>query len=157
MNYDSLLPLTWYFPDSCPGGYTIASGDVQGWGSISGNHQDKSMIGCQEMCDNTRSCCSFEWSPTTRVCNLNNECRPTRGQFKDYLFCMKGTKKALFRQVYTLTHKFNRSNQTKSSEAPASRDGLLLRQLYIMDSTRDQSTLTIVIVMTAPPARFYSV
>ena len=76
--------------EGCPHGFTISRGDVPGWGSISGEHQDKNTTECKEMCNNTPGCCSFEWSPTSRLCNLNKECLPASSQYRDYLFCQKG-------------------------------------------------------------------
>ena len=76
---------------TCPSKYTPHAGDVPGWGSI-GSFPSISDIGiCEDKCDLTTGCCSFEYSPTEKICNLNTECRPTKAEvYKDYAFCMKG-------------------------------------------------------------------
>merc|ERR1719312_2344450 len=75
----------------CPQGYKLTPGDIPGWGdSIKpGGYLNQNMGQCKDLCNANNLCCSFEWSPTERRCNLNQECVPTEGKYKDYLFCHK--------------------------------------------------------------------
>jgi len=75
----------------CPSSYIYTAGDVRGWGSLPGGtftSVDNSET-CAGHCDANSNCCSFEYSPRTKNCNLNSECRPTYGVFEDYNFCVK--------------------------------------------------------------------
>ena len=74
----------------CPQGYISKSGDVPGWGSISKNPSTATYDDCSTLCDEDCTCCSFEYSETSHVCNLNKECEPTVGPYLDYGFCSKG-------------------------------------------------------------------
>ena len=73
---------------SCPKGYILKPGDVPGWGTISGRHSTATVEDCTALCDQNDRCCSIEWSPTEKLCNLNKECGPSQGLFKDYLLCI---------------------------------------------------------------------
>lgn len=75
----------------CPKGYTLKPGDVPGWGSVSNNPKSSTstVSDCSALCDLDASCFSFEYSVTTRICNLNKEKEPTSGRFEDYSFCSK--------------------------------------------------------------------
>ena len=77
----------------CPKGYILMEGDVSGWGNVANEPSvaDQDLGSCATLC-NARpdECCSFEWSPSSRICNLNEECAPTGYKFKDYRFCVKG-------------------------------------------------------------------
>jgi len=76
----------------CPQGYELTPGDVLGRGDSikSGGYDDINLIDdCKDLCNSNALCCSFEWSPTEKRCNLNKECLPTKGWYKDYLFCHK--------------------------------------------------------------------
>ena len=77
-------------PDPCPEGYTLKAGDVPGWGTISGRHRAATVEDCTAICDQNDRCCSVEWSPTEKYCNLNKECKPTARLYKDYLLCSNG-------------------------------------------------------------------
>jgi len=48
------------------------------------------MEGCSEECNKQEGCCSYEYSYSTRLCNLNKDCLPTEGKHKDYHFCTRG-------------------------------------------------------------------
>ena len=77
--------------DYCPRGYCPLSGRVGGLGNI-GERSITSVpnsVTCGEHCDATDGCCSFEWSPTEKRCNLNKECFPLIPPIKDYLFFAK--------------------------------------------------------------------
>ena len=90
------LKCTSTFPETlaeCPEGYILVEGDVGGYGNV-GNEPsvaDQDLGACAALCT-TRpgECCSFEWSPSLKICNLNQECAPTGNKFRDYLFCVKG-------------------------------------------------------------------
>ena len=75
----------------CPVYYSNVPGDVPGWGSIRSLPSIKDVASCASHCDLTSGCCSFEFSTTEMICNLNRECKPTRtANYKDYAFCVKG-------------------------------------------------------------------
>eukprot|EP00092_Neocalanus_flemingeri_P012747 GFUD01013736.1.p1 GENE.GFUD01013736.1~~GFUD01013736.1.p1 ORF type:complete len:403 (-),score=79.02 GFUD01013736.1:170-1258(-) len=73
---------------SCPAGYYLGSGDIPGWGQIRGKIET-SLAGCGEECSNTKECCSFEFSVTFGLCNLNRDCQPSKIPYKDYYFCIQ--------------------------------------------------------------------
>merc|ERR1719317_1566133 len=74
---------------SCPAGYDYKEGDIPGWGQLKGRIKT-TMEGCSDECSNQAGCCSYEYSYSSGVCNLNKDCEPTVGKYKDYLFCTKG-------------------------------------------------------------------
>jgi len=78
---------------TCSTGYVAASGDVPGWGNIGANSTNNILTSdaCGELCDQTYGCCSYEWSPTSKICNLNVECYPSAPKYQDFGFCMKDT------------------------------------------------------------------
>jgi hypothetical protein len=77
--------------DDCPQGYLSREGDVPGYGTeIKGKQNTDVVTDCSSKCDIDPNCCSFEWSPTTKLCNLNRTCEPTQAKYKDYYFCTKG-------------------------------------------------------------------
>ena len=80
----------WSISD-CPQGYQLTQGDIPGWGNSikPGGYLNQNIGQCKDLCNANNLCCSFEWSPTERRCNLNQECVPTEGKYKDYLFCHK--------------------------------------------------------------------
>ena len=86
--------IKWHLTGStCPAQYTNYAGDVPGWGSIRSLLSINNVASCARNCDLTSGCCSFEYSPTERRCNLNTECKPTTAAVhKDYTFCVKGIK-----------------------------------------------------------------
>ena len=74
----------------CPRGYTLKEGDIPGWGQLGSNPTiESTILGCSNRCNDESSCCSFEYSPTTKKCNLNRECQPTVSVYQDYAFCTK--------------------------------------------------------------------
>jgi len=74
----------------CPEGFYFDPGNVKGRGFQHQNNQE--MGQCAEFCSQTTKCCSFEYSFEHRMCNLNKECKPTNGQFQDFVFCVKNKK-----------------------------------------------------------------
>ena len=45
---------------------------------------------CYDRCfTEGESCCSYEYSPHRRMCNLNKECEPTDKKHADFLFCRR--------------------------------------------------------------------
>jgi len=64
-------------------------GDIPGWGQLKGRI-NTTMEGCSEECSKHEGCCSYEYSFSSRLCNLNKDCEPTQGKYKDYHFCTKG-------------------------------------------------------------------
>ena len=56
-------------------------------------HRDNQELDqCAEFCNKTPECCSFEYSPKRRMCNLNKECKPTQSQLQDFVFCVSKRK-----------------------------------------------------------------
>ena len=79
----------WIFSD-CPNGFTLMEGDIPGWGQVGSNPTRESTVeGCANRCNDESSCCSFEYSPTKKRCNLNRDCEPTESAYQDYAFCTK--------------------------------------------------------------------
>jgi len=74
----------------CPFPYTEIPGDVGGWGSLEGHSSIDTVLSCAGLCDGNPACCSFEYSSTEKKCNLNRECQPTKGVYRDYAFCVQG-------------------------------------------------------------------
>jgi len=75
----------------CPSSYIYTAGDVAGWGSLPGGGLSSvdNIETCAGHCDANSNCCSFEYSPMTKKCNLNSECQPTKDVFEDFNFCVK--------------------------------------------------------------------
>jgi len=75
----------------CPSSYIYTAGDVGGWGSLPGGRLTSvdNIETCAGHCDANSNCCSFEYSPRTKKCNLNSECQPTKEVFEDFNFCVK--------------------------------------------------------------------
>ena len=44
---------------------------------------------CGQACRSNGECCSYEFSPSYKDCNLNKECKPSQKKFQDFLFCKK--------------------------------------------------------------------
>jgi len=76
---------------TCRTGYVAASGDVPQFGNIGANSINNILTSdaCGKLCDQTSGCCSYEWSPTSKICNLNRECQPSAPKYQDYGFCKK--------------------------------------------------------------------
>merc|ERR1719206_1275911 len=72
----------------CPAGYDYKEGDIPGWGQLKGRIET-TMEGCSDECSNQAGCCSYEYSYSSGLCNLNKDCEPAVGKYKDYLFCTK--------------------------------------------------------------------
>jgi len=71
----------------CPGSFHFDPGNVPGRGFKHRNNQELDQ--CAKLCSKTPKCCSFEHSFETRMCNLNKECKPTKDQYQDFVFCVK--------------------------------------------------------------------
>ena len=67
-------------------------GDILGWGSYLGSKLYLTREKCAEECDRFVDCLSFEHSNTAFLCNLNTIEEPSKGPFKDYVFCSKISK-----------------------------------------------------------------
>jgi len=74
--------------EGCPAGYESMDGDIPGWGQLKGRI-NTTMEGCSEECSKHEGCCSYEYSFSSRLCNLNKDCAPTQGKYEDYHFCTK--------------------------------------------------------------------
>ena len=73
----------------CAAGYDSKDGDIPGWGQIRGRIRT-TMEGCSEECDKQEGCCSYEFSYSSELCNLNKDCQPSQPKYLDYYFCTKG-------------------------------------------------------------------
>jgi len=76
-------------PEVCPAGYHFADGDVPGWdqfGREMDNKRDTLKL-CAADCNDRANCLSFEWSPTSKQCNLNQVLHPSLSRFEDFIFC----------------------------------------------------------------------
>merc|ERR1711974_53349 len=71
----------------CENGFELAPGNVRGRGFSNMNLFNSKM--CGEACQSKSECCSYEFSPSYKDCNLNKECQPTQKKFQDFLFCKK--------------------------------------------------------------------
>ena len=76
------------FPEGCPDGFFNELGDIGGSGQIGGGIKT-TMAGCGKECTRTPACCSFEFSYTSQLCNLNSDCFPSLPPYLDYYFCTK--------------------------------------------------------------------
>jgi len=74
--------------ESCPSSYKYVAGDIPG-GGIKAMRSVGNIHDCAEHCKANANCCSFEYSRRTKRCNLNSECKPTRGVWQDYDFCVQ--------------------------------------------------------------------
>merc|ERR1711933_538 len=74
--------------EDCPANYVSAEGDIAGWGQIKGRIQT-TMKGCSEECNKHEECCSFEYSHSSGLCNLNRDCQPSKEKYLDYNFCIR--------------------------------------------------------------------
>ena len=47
--------------------------------------------GCAMLCSMVykEECCSYEYSPKEKTCNLNKNCKPTEEQTKDFKLCVE--------------------------------------------------------------------
>ena len=81
--------MTIFFLPGCPVGYDSKEGDLPGWGQLKGAIKT-TMEGCSDECGYQLGCCSFEYSYSSGLCNLNKDCEPAGGKYEDYYFCTKG-------------------------------------------------------------------
>ena len=65
------------------------TGDIPGAGQIEGAVIFDSIGGGTNHCRTSSDCCSVEYSPGTKRCNLNRDCSPPAGSedYRDYVFC----------------------------------------------------------------------
>ena len=70
------------------------NGDIVGWGYklIGASFKNiDTTDDCAKLCSYDKMCCSYEWSPIEKKCNLNKGCKPkTSENFRDYNFCAMG-------------------------------------------------------------------
>ena len=74
---------------ACSKGYVLVPGDIPRWGQIRGRIKTDA-DGCAKQCNDNKNCCSYEYSPRKKICNLNRACKPSRKKFGDFNFCAKG-------------------------------------------------------------------
>ena len=70
----------------CSEGYEDKNGDVPGRG-IKGDINDTTTDECAALCNAEAMCCAYEWSPSDKICHLNEECSPTASKYTDYYYC----------------------------------------------------------------------
>ena len=64
-------------------------------GDITGDGFDHGTVSyveqCAEWCEQTDDCCAFEYSHTSKYCQLHMRCDPelNSAQYADYMFCKK--------------------------------------------------------------------
>ena len=80
---------------ACPDGYILMKGDIPGMGQVKSETVD-SLTGCGDLCAEEKTCCSFEYSPGDRLCNINKDYRVTNIQAGDYLFCKRDAQSKQF-------------------------------------------------------------
>merc|ERR1719244_1696468 len=74
----------------CFDGFHLMSGDIPGMGQIDRYKNGQTdNVGCGRLCESNEECCSYEFSPTDKLCNLNKDCKPNAEKHKDYIFCSK--------------------------------------------------------------------
>ena len=71
----------------CSAGYLLQSGDIIGHGI--GEDLASSVEECANWCSDNSACCVFEYSPSTKQCQLHKECHPNHAQYGDFMFCRK--------------------------------------------------------------------
>jgi len=81
----NMLPIN---SQACRDGYVAAPGDVDG-ATLGRFYDIGSTDECAKICDQTTSCCSYEWSPSKRHCNMNRECEPNLPKYEDYQLCIQ--------------------------------------------------------------------
>ena len=86
--FDSIFSCLIFAFLDCPANYVSAEGDIPGWGQIKGRIQT-TMKGCSEECNKHEGCCSFEYSHSSGLCNLNRDCQPSKEKYLDYNFCIR--------------------------------------------------------------------
>ena len=72
------------------------SGDIPGMGQLEEyRNVQTDNEGCGRLCEFHEECCSYEFSPHDKLCNLNKDCKPNAEKHKDYIFCSKKGKTCL--------------------------------------------------------------
>ena len=56
---------------------------------ISSTKKSVFLFRCFSDCVDSSKCCSYEYSPEAKMCNLNEGCDPTSKKMGDFLFCKK--------------------------------------------------------------------
>ena len=78
----------------CPSGYALMHGHLYGSGQLD-TFNVMNIKECSLKCDGEHSCCSFEYSPSESKCNLNKNCNPDGGIWRDFKFCSKRDESSL--------------------------------------------------------------
>ena len=71
----------------CTAGYLLQSGDIIGHGI--GENLASSVEECANWCTQEGNCCVFEYSPSTKKCQLHKDCHSNHAQYGDFMFCRK--------------------------------------------------------------------
>ena len=75
----------------CADKYQKSSGAVGGQGTIASHKDVGTTFECAKFCDAVANCCSYEWSPIAKTCQINVECNPSTMQTQERIaFCLKG-------------------------------------------------------------------
>jgi len=79
-------------PSRCGSEYTEKSGDAKGWGTVGGRGKGEVLNArsdCEALCTGFDGCQSYEYSLTSKKCNLNTAADPNTKAYQDYMFCKK--------------------------------------------------------------------
>ena len=74
----------------CPDSYSYVVGRVIGSATVSQVMNVNNIAACAQHCHANSDCCSFEYSPTEKECNLNEECQSNGPAYPNQVFCVKG-------------------------------------------------------------------
>ena len=71
--------------------YELTTGDIGGWGAREAGGSTRNVASaqdCAKLCSENDNCLSYEYSPTSKICNRNTKADPTgKNNHEDYLFC----------------------------------------------------------------------
>ena len=71
--------------------YELTTGDIGGWGARRAGGSTRNVASaqdCAKLCSENDNCLSYEYSPTSKICNRNDLADPTgKNNYLDYLFC----------------------------------------------------------------------
>ena len=73
--------------------YELTTGDIGGWGACRAGGSTRNVASaqdCAKSCSENDKCLSYEYSPTSKICNRNDLADPTgKNNYLDYLFCSR--------------------------------------------------------------------
>lgn len=130
---------------NCRDGYEPKMGDMRpGVGSLDKKTNIQTKDECGQFCDENPDCCSYEWSATTKICNLNHECQPIHPKNGDYQFCTKGNCQTRLRAKICTQIK-NKKECLTSRDSRTSWGAILLQDQPCAWTTSNQCDMQIVL------------